>query len=100
MSQELSYLTQSPPCRSILAGKAMPELVGSLSRGIDPGPFEGMLDHRADGTLALEADYRCLRTEKHASTGGTRSPVSQVITDSRPNIRGDWQLGIAAALAA
>ena len=88
MSQEFSNLSQRCALPKHQTGKAMAELVSPLSRRIDPGPCQGVLDHRADGTLALEADYRCLRTQKHASTGGTRPPVSHVLSDSFANIHG------------
>ena len=99
MSQEFANLSQCCSLTEHLAGKAMAELMSSLTRGINPGPFQRTSDHTADGSWALEPDDWRIRTQKHASAGGMRPPVSQVISDSFANIHGEGQLGMAAPLS-
>ena len=94
MSKKLTDLRQRRSLPEHLAGKCVPELVGSRARSIDPGPSKRVSYNGADSTLTSETSCGRFRTEEYASTAGVWPPVAQIVSDGRADIGRQWQLRI------
>jgi hypothetical protein len=100
MPQKFSDLSQRCSLSKHLTGETVTELMGSLTRRINPGSCERVPDHGTDRLVALEATCRCPAAEKHTSTGALRPAASQIVGNRLADIHGERQLGTAASLSA